>query len=466
MDREMKQEFNQQIVSFGKSCDQQTGLLHQLEFQDRLAALLRALSPNQEVALIWIDLVNLRREFSLWGWSGVEALVRGLAATLRSVVSPDALVGRVGDETFVVAMQASRNNQNSRKSIQSLVDALVPSRRIGTENSPEIAAGVAFFPLDAETPDDLARFASLAATRARYLKSKTVVGFEAEMNRLIMRDHLMEVEMRNGLDQGQFSLFYQAKVNLKTGQLLGAEALARWTHPEWGAVPPNEFIPVAERSDLIHRIFDFGLRTALTQVRRWREMGLHLPLIAVNASAANVREEDFAQSVKNILEEIPVGSTQVELEMTESLAFEDEELFAGRMRQLKALGVRIAIDDFGTRYTGFDLLKRLPVDTMKIDKCFIRGIERSPEMQSLCRTIIAMGDQLRMRTVAEGIETVGELDVLRGLSCEAGQGYLFGRPVAAEAFAGFADVPAAMRPELGFLAPQQLIKPEPVYRIA
>jgi EAL domain-containing protein (putative c-di-GMP-specific phosphodiesterase class I)/GGDEF domain-containing protein len=461
MDRDTK--LNQQMSSFGKSCDLQTGLLHQLAFQDRLAALLRTQSPNHEVALIWIDLVNLRREFSLWGWSGVEALVRGLAGTLRSIVSPDALLGRIGDETFVVAMTASRNNQDSRKSIQAIVDALVPSRRMGMETTPEIAAGVAFFPLDAETPDDLARFASLAAMRSRYLKSKTVVGYEAEMNRLIMRDHLMEVEMRNGLDEGQFSLFYQPKVNLKTGKLLGAEALARWTHPEWGAVPPNEFIPVAERSDLIHRIFDFGLRTALAQARRWNEMGLHLPLIAVNASAANVREEDFAKSVKNILEEIPVGSTQVELEMTESLAFEDEDLFTARMRQLKALGVRIAIDDFGTRYTGFDLLKRLPVDTMKIDKCFIRGIERSPEMQALCRTIIAMGDQLRLRTVAEGIETVGELDVLRALGCEAGQGYLFGRPVPAEAFTG---KQAESRPELGFVTQQDVPALEPAYKIA
>jgi EAL domain-containing protein (putative c-di-GMP-specific phosphodiesterase class I) len=257
------------------------------------------------------------------------------------------------------------------------------------------------------------------------------------MNSLVVRDHVLEVEMRKGLDQGQFSLVYQPKIDLYSGDVLGAEALIRWKHPEWGAVTPAEFIPIAERSELIHRIFDFGLRTALEQMQQWRDMGLYLPVMAVNASAANVRSDDFARSVRTIMAELPVGTTEVELEMTESLAFEDEELFTARMRQLKTIGVRIAIDDFGTRYTGFNVLKHLPLDTMKIDQCFIRGIDRSPGMRSLCQTIVAMAHQLKLHTVAEGIEETGELDVMREIGCEAGQGYLFQRPVPADAFAQF-----------------------------
>jgi EAL domain-containing protein (putative c-di-GMP-specific phosphodiesterase class I) len=247
----------------------------------------------------------------------------------------------------------------------------------------------------------------------------------------------MEVEMRKGLDQGQFSIAYQAKVDLVTGNVLGAEALTRWDHPEWGRVAPSEFVPIAERSDLIHRIFDFGLRSALGQTQRWRNIGISLPVVAVNASTANVRSDKFVRSVQNAMEEFSVEAGELELEMTESLAFEDEELFTTRMRQLKAIGARTAIDDFGTRYTGFNVLKRLPLDTMKIDQCFIRGIDHSPEMRSLCRTILAMAKQLKLRTVAEGIEEAGELDVMRESGCDAGQGYLFQRPEGAEQFAGF-----------------------------
>jgi diguanylate cyclase len=435
--RDVGPELDRQILSYSQRFDIQTGLLNHQAIQDGLAAMLRNNAAGREVALIWIDLVNLRREFSLWGWAGAEALVRRVAGTLRSVVDANALVGRVGGRSFLIAMEASKHDKVGRQRIQAVVDALTPVRGRSLETRPEVAAGVAFFPLDTESVEDLVRFASLAAMRAGHLRSKNVVGFHDGMNSLVVRDHVLEVAMRKGLELGQFSLVYQPKVDLATGAILGAEALIRWKHPQWGTVTPAEFIPVAERSDLIHRIFDFGLRMALEQMQSWNNRGLELPQMAVNASAANVRSDEFARSVRSIMTELPIGETEVELEMTESLAFEDEELFAARMRQLKSIGVRIAIDDFGTRYTGFNVLKHLPLDTMKIDQCFIRGIHHSPGMQSLCRTIVAMAKQLNLRTVAEGIEEQGELDVMREIGCDAGQGYLFQRPVPAAEFEQF-----------------------------
>ncbi len=436
---EVESEQDRQILAYGQRFDTQTGLLSHQAFQDALAAKLRNRAAGREVALLWIDLVNLRREFSLWGWTGAEALARRVAGTLRSVVDTGALLGRVGGRSFLVALEASKHDRADRQRIQAVVDALTPVRIRGSETRPEVAAGVAFFPVDTESVEDLVRFASLAATRAGHFKSRVVIAFHAGMNTLIVRDHLLEVEMRKGLDQGQFTLVYQPKVGLATGEILGAEALIRWNHPEWGAVTPAEFIPIAERSELIHRIFDLALRTALEQMQRWHHLGLRLPLMAVNASAANVRSDDFARSVRTVMSEISMGSTELELEMTESLAFEDEELFTARMQQLKAIGVRIAIDDFGTRYTGFNVLKHLPLDAMKIDQCFIRGIDHSPGMRSLCQTIVAMARQLNLRTVAEGIEDQGELEVMRAIGCDAGQGYLFQHPVPAEEFATFLD---------------------------
>jgi EAL domain-containing protein (putative c-di-GMP-specific phosphodiesterase class I)/GGDEF domain-containing protein len=466
LEPEIENDLDQQILSYSQRYDLQTGLLNHQGIQDDLAGVLRNRAQGRETAILWIDLLNLRREFSLWGWSGAEALVRRVAGTLKSVADPEALVGRIGARSFLVAMEVSKHDKLGRQRIQALVDALKPETGRTSEARPQVAAGVAFFPLDTESVEDLVRFASLAATRAAHVKSQAVIGFHSGMNTLIVRDHALEVEMRKGLDQGQFWLAYQPKIDLGSGAVLGAEALIRWKHPEWGSVTPAEFIPIAERSDLIHRIFEYGMQTALEQVRRWRDAGLDLPLIAVNASAANVRTEDFVRSVKAVIEQFPTGTTEVELEMTESLAFEDEELFATRMRQLKSVGVSIAIDDFGTRYTGFNVLKHLPLDTMKIDQCFIRGIDRSPGMRSLCQTIVAMARQLKLRTVAEGIEEQGELEVMREIGCEAGQGYLFQRPVPADQFEQFLREWPERMLGFGFGGPTLVREHDPICGVA
>jgi EAL domain-containing protein (putative c-di-GMP-specific phosphodiesterase class I)/GGDEF domain-containing protein len=438
-------------------------MLNHHAFQDALAALLKASPPGQEVALIWIDLVNMHKVFSLWGWRGAEALARRIAGTLRTACDDDALLGRFGARSFLVAMAASKLGKTGRRRVQAVMDLLAPRWENEGTVAPEVATGVAFYPSDTDSYEDLVRFACLASSRADYIKSRRVVAFHPRMNNLIVRDHFLEVEMRKGLDGGQFHMVYQPKVDLITGQILGAEALMRWNHPELGSIPPADFIPVAERSDLIHRIFDFALRSTLEQARRWCDLGLALPIIAVNASAADLRSDDCPRLVRTLMEKIPMAPTELELELTESLAFEDEELFAQRIRQLRAIGVRVAIDDFGTRYTGFNVLKKLPLNTMKIDQCFIRGIDRSPDMLALCETIVAMGRQLKLRMVAEGIEELGELAVMRRIGCEAGQGYLFQRPVPADQFTAFMrEWPRRMR-AFGFEDTPDLFDRDPIY---
>jgi EAL domain-containing protein (putative c-di-GMP-specific phosphodiesterase class I)/GGDEF domain-containing protein len=436
-ERELDEEIRQLMLSHSQRFDIQTRLMNQQTFQMALAALLRNCPADQEIALIWIDVLNLRREFALSGSRGVEALVVHIADSLRSAVDSDALLGRFGARCFLVAMPASKSNRADRLRIQMTVDALEPMRVLGAEIRPTIAAGVAFYPTDANSDEELVRFASLAASRAGGARNATVMTFDAAMNSLLLRDHQLEVEIRKGLDENQFRVYYQPKVDLITGQVLGAEALMRWNHPEWGPVPLSEVIPVAERSNLIHRIFEFGLRTALWDARRWRDRGSALPFISVNVSPANLRRDDFARLLSDIQAENPVAPTKLELEVTESMLLEDEELFINRLRQVNATGASIAIDDFGTRYTGFNMLRQLPLSSMKIDQCFIQGIDRSSEMQALCHTIVAMARQLKLQTVAEGIETLGELRVMREIGCEAGQGYLFQRPLPAEEFHQF-----------------------------
>jgi len=425
------------MQAYGQQYDIQTGLLNHQSFQVALAKLLRERAPSREVALLWIDVLNLRREFALWGARGTEALVRQVAEALRVAAGADALVGRYSARCFLVAIEAAKLVKGDRRRIQAITDSLSRLRAPGSLTAVETAAGVAFFPSDTESPEDLARFASLAASRASYLKSPSVLAFRSGMNNLLMRDHLLETEMHKALEQNHFSMYYQPKIALTTGRVLGAEALIRWNLPEPNYVTPSEFIPVAERSELIQSIVDFTLRTALKESQRWRNMGLALPLIAVNTSWSNLRREDFVPWVRARLLEIPIAPTRLCLELTESVLFDDEDLFAMRVRQLKAIGVRVAIDDFGTRYTGFNVLKRFQLDTMKIDQCFIHGIDHSRDMRMLCQTIIAMARQLKMRTVAEGVEGLGELEALREIGCDAAQGFLLQRPVPPEEMTTF-----------------------------
>jgi len=440
-DDNLDQVLGQQFSAFGQRYDAQTGLLNCQAFEESLNELLSERDASHEMALIWIDLLNLRWEFALWGAQGVEALVALVAQTLRSTLGSSALIGRFSTRCLLIAIDAAKFNQADRHSIQSIVDVLAPLRAPGSRNRIETAAGVAFWPSDASSAEELARFASLAASRAEYLRSQLVQGFRAGMNHQILRNHHLEVEMRrcfeSGTEDEQFGIVYQPKIEVATGLVLGAEALIRWNHPKLGPVPPSEFIPVAERSELIQRIVEFALGTALGDVQRWQKLGITLPLISVNMSWANLRREDFVSTVHARLAQTPISPARLELEVTESVLMDDEALFATRVRQLQAIGVRVAIDDFGTRYTGFNSLRHVPIDAMKIDRCFIQGIDRSRDARALCETIVAMARQLKLRTVAEGVELAGELEVLKEIGCDAAQGYLFQRPVGAEELAEF-----------------------------
>lgn len=436
-ENEIDHELRRQMLAYGERHDLQTGLLNYVAFQDSLAALMRNTVPGREIALVWIEVLNLRREFALWGSRGAEALITRVCEALRAAVDPGALIGRYSARCFLVALEAEHFDNRERRRIQAIMDALSPMQVLGTRSMIEVAAGVAFWPADTVSSEDLVRFASLAASRAAYIRSSTVLAFRSGMNHTLMRDHQLETEMVRGMAQKQFRIVYQPKVDAATGHVLGAEALIRWNHLDWGAVTPSEFIPIAERSDLIQLILEFTMSTALKDVRQWAQHGVSLPLLAINVSWANMRRNDFLRSMRRLLDENPVDGTQVELEVTESVLFDDEDLFAARVRQLKSMGLRIAIDDFGTRYTGFNVLKRLPLDAMKIDRCFIHGVHRTEEARSLCQTIVAMARQLKLRSVAEGVEQRAELDAIREVGCDAMQGFLIQAPVSAVRMADF-----------------------------
>jgi diguanylate cyclase (GGDEF)-like protein len=445
--------------------DSQTGLPNFDSFRSSLTQFLEDQRQGNEVALIWIDLLNLRRQFLLHGWTGTDSQVRRIADVLRYAVDESALLCRFSGRCFALALPFTEPKRQIHRRIQAIVDALKSALRRKSDVETQIAIGVAFYPSDAENGEDLVRFAGLAATRAADVRSANAICFSTAMKSMFLRDFELELEMQNGLKRNQFHVAYQPKVNLIDGSVLGAEALIRWNHPTLGAVSPAEFIPIAERSGLIHRIFALALRNAVRDARLWCSHGFEVPLIGVNASAENLRREDIVELVRRIQRDLP-KQTHLELEVTESVLFADEQLFALRVRQLKEIGVRIAIDDFGTRYTGFNVLMNSPIDAMKIDKCFVRGIDTCREIQAVCQSIVTMARHLRMGTIAEGIENYSELDTLRALGCEAGQGYLFQRPVRAQEFLKFLEEWPERKAEFGFLDPRIIYEMAPLQGIA
>lgn len=443
------------VLAYSHRYDFQTGFLNYRPFEEALASLLGNRLVDRQFALLWIEVQNLRQGFLLRGADGDEAMVRQIAESLRETVGTDASLGRLGGSSFLAAMPAAKFNTDDRYRIQTIADGLRTLVVAAREIKPEIAAGAAFFPADTESSPELIRFAGLAAARAASVKCTAVIPFHPEMNNQILRDFRLELEMHEGLDEGQFSTVYQPKVDLKTGYVLGAEALMRWRHPQRGEVSPKDFIPIAERSRLIHRIFESCLRSALESVRRWRDQGLELPVISINVTAADVRRQDFVRDVRQIVEEVPIAPTELELEVTESMLVDDDGVFDVRLRQLRSAGVRICIDDFGSGYTSFNMLKRLPFNSLKIERCFVNGIHRSENMKTLCQTIVAMARSLTLHTVAEGIEDRDELEILRQMGCNAGQGFLFQTPIAAEEFAEFLRVWPMRNSFLGFTQPRR-----------
>jgi EAL domain-containing protein (putative c-di-GMP-specific phosphodiesterase class I) len=267
--------------------------------------------------------------------------------------------------------------------------------------------------------------------------------FKPEMNVRAIERQALESGLRHALEQQQFVLHYQPKINLDTGAIVGAEALIRWRHPQRGLITPNHFIPVAEESGFIVPISRWVIREGCRQARAWQDAGLPPMRIAINTSAVDLRAKDFIATVRTILAETGLEPRYLELEFTEKFLMHDFKATATVVKQLKELGVHLALDDFGTGYSSLSYLNRFPIDTLKIDQSFVRDLTTDTDDASIVRAVIGMGESLHMLVVAEGVETREQLNFLREHACPEGQGFYFSHPVVAGEFSqlmGFSAV--------------------------
>jgi len=296
------------------------------------------------------------------------------------------------------------------------------------------SVGITVFPHNGEDVSTMLRNAGAALYRAKKMGGNNYQFYAADMNSQAVKRLALETGVRRAIANHEFITYYQPLVHLPTAEIIGAEALVRWQHPEQGILPPADFIGLAEDTGLILDISETVMRTACAQTRAWQVRGHDRLKIAINISARQLRQKDFLDRLVEILSETRLDPTCVELELTETTIMENTEVAAQVLARIRRLGMKVAIDDFGTGYSSLSYLKQLPIDTVKLDQSFVKGANVDPDDAALVMAIVTLAHNLRLKVIAEGIETAEQLAFLRLLRCDEGQGYLFGKPMSAELF--------------------------------
>ncbi|ROO24424.1 putative bifunctional diguanylate cyclase/phosphodiesterase, partial [Salinisphaera orenii] len=340
-----------------------------------------------------------------------------------------------GDEFLVLVNELDAPADAAATARQILATLLQPIDLNDREFRITASIGIAMFPDDASDASELMKHADMAMYAAKEEGKNTFQFYAPAMQERSLRRIEMENQLRRALDHDELSLAYQAKISLASDQIIGAEALLRWQSPELGEVTPSRFLPLAEELGLILPIGRWVLETACAQNMAWQREGMNALRMAVNLSPAQFADPELVSHLRTVLADTGMPAHLLELEITETAVMRDVRSALARLTEIKALGVVIAIDDFGTGYSSLTQLRRLPVDTLKIDRSFVRDLSRNTDDQSIARAIITMGRNLSLNVIAEGVETEDQRDFLRSQACDDMQGYYFSPPVDQAAFA-------------------------------
>ena len=407
--------------------DTVTGLPNRYLFNDRLSqTLAQARRNNWSIGVLFVDLDRFKAINDTYGHAAGDTLLRQVSARLRECVRSGDTVGRLSGDEFAVALTNLAKAGDAGLVAQKIVDALAdPFTLDGHQAYVTGSIGIALYPADGEEPDVLVKNADTAMYRAKESGRNNYQFYLPQMNEWLMERLKRETLLRGALEREEYRLHYQPKVSLATGAITGFEALLRWEH-DGRLVAPQEFIPILEDTGLIVSVGEWVVRTACEQARQWRRP------VAVNLSARQFQHKDVAAMVQAALRETGLEPELLELELTETLLMSDAEDAVRMLQQLKNTGVRLSVDDFGTGYSSLAYLKRFPLDTLKIDRAFVSDAISSPDDATITVTIIKLAHSMRLKVVAEGVETEGQCAFFRAHLCDEVQGFYFARPLTAE----------------------------------
>ena len=436
----------EQELRYLANYDTLTGLPNRALLGERLgAAVISARRGGHKVGLLFLDLDRFKHVNDSLGHTAGDRTLKAAGARLRQCVRENDVVARLGGDEFTVVLEDLADTHGAEEMAQRLIRAFAkPLPITGTQEtviSPSI--GIALYPDHGHTPADLLKCADTAMYQAKASGRNTWAVYHPGMDARA-RDHATLINaLRRALDRGELRLVYQPKMDLHSETITGMEALLRWHNRDLGEIPPSVFIPLAEETGQIHEISAYVFATACADLRRFRENGHRNLTMAINLSAAQLNRPDLTAHICDLLAEHDVAPNQVELELTESMVMANAELSVRLLGELKSIGARLAIDDFGTGYSSLAYLKRLPIDTLKIDQEFVGDITTDPDDAAITATIITMAHSLQLKVVAEGVETAEQLAFLRAQRCDEIQGYWLSRPISAEACLDFLNRHAA-----------------------
>ncbi|WLI91389.1 EAL domain-containing protein [Massilia sp. R2A-15] len=408
-----------------------TGLPNRALFLDRLTlAIRRAERHGTRLAVMFVDLDKFKGVNDTLGHSAGDELLRIVAAQLTLCVRDSDTVARLGGDEFVLLLDYPLGPQMPAAIAERIGRRLgVPVPLAGQEHVVTGSIGISTYPDDGGDAETLLRQADIAMYRAKESGRNGFQFFTEEMQQRLDARVALEQGLHRALQRNEFVLHFQPQVDLRSGHVTGMEALLRWQSPELGLVPPMQFVPVAEESNLIVAIGQWVLDQACATLRRWQDGGVPLVPLAINVAASQFANQDLDQLVRATLERYGIEPRWLSLELTEGLSMEDPEASIALMNRLKAIGITLSIDDFGTGYSNLSYLKRFPVDKLKIDQAFTRGLTVVPEDGAIVTAVIRLAHSLGLRAVAEGVETEAQLRLLASEGCDEMQGYYFSRPV-------------------------------------
>ncbi|WP_258001109.1 putative bifunctional diguanylate cyclase/phosphodiesterase [Janthinobacterium sp. ROICE36] len=426
----------EQELQFQSRHDILTGLANRLLLRERLE---QAMAVTRRSGLpLWVVFIDLDRfKFvnDTLGHDAGDTVLKNVAERLRDATREVDTVARLGGDEFVLLLPQHGNGEPGAAILQRIQDAVAQPLQLGEyEFFLSCCMGVAVYPDDGQNADTLIKHADIAMYRAKDQGRGHWQFYASGMNAGTLERLGLESELRHALERGQFHLEYQPQLDLVSGTVVGMEALLRWQHPQLGRIAPASFIGLAEEMGLIIPIGDWVLHTACAQARAWQQAG-HGPLrLAVNLSARQFKQRNLLHAVAQALADTGLDAAHLELELTESMVMHNVEQATAIMIKLKALGVQLSIDDFGTGYSSLAYLRHFPIDVLKIDKTFVSDITHSDDDAAIVRAIISLAHSLRLKVIAEGVETTQQLAFLRQHGCDQMQGYLFSRPLTAAAF--------------------------------
>lgn len=414
-----------------------TGLPNRSLLHDRLGHAIKVAHRNNTLlAVLFIDLDNFKNINDMLGHHIGDRFLQVVAERLTGCVREKDTVARLGGDEFVIVMEGIKDSESASNVAKSIITEMSTVFNIGSNDIYSGASiGVSIYPEDGTDAVSLLKNADTAMYNAKDLGKNDYRFYTEEMNLQAFERVSLETDLRKALEKNEFVLYYQPKIDLQSGDIVGAEALIRWNHTDMGLVAPGRFIPIAEKSALIEAIGEWVFYEAFGQVIRWQKEGLAPPRISVNVSAKQLGQQNFHKNIERIMQSTGIMPGMVEIEVTESCVMVDADNAVQMLGRLKDVGVSVSLDDFGTGYSSLSQLKKLPIDSVKIDQSFVRDIMTNEEGKSIIRAMISLSHNMNLEVIAEGVENEEECLFLAEEKCDEAQGFLFYHPLPADEFA-------------------------------